>query len=253
MTWTPFSPTDSELFEIDPAAERRRIREQLVLGYRLFASLKYGDLGDGHISVRDPERADHFWMLRYGVSFHAARLGDTVLVAPDGSTVDDEAIGARPAPINTTGYYIHHPIHQARPDVTAAAHVHTPWGTALSTERRLLEPANQEATQFFEMHALFDDEEVQVLSPDGGKRIAVALGDMRAIILANHGLLTTGRSVADAVGWLVSMERAAEVQLKARNPVILSAEAARIARDDLVRPNAGWHLFQYLIRRHLAG
>ncbi len=173
-----------------------------------------------------------------------------MLVAPDGSTVDD-SVGAQSAPINITGYHIHHPIHEARPDIEAAAHVHSPYGTAYSTERRLFEPINQEATQFFEDHALFDDEEVQVLSADGGKRIAVAIGDASHVILANHGLLTTGRSAAEAVAWLVEMERTAEVALKARNPVRLSDEAARIARTDLLSPDAGWRIYQFLIRRHL--
>lgn len=251
MTHPAFSPSDTEQFPDDPAAERSCRREDLARAYRLFGALRYGDLGDGHISIRDPERTDHFWLLRYGVSFHTAAAADTVLVAPGGSTVDDPEIGAVPAPINVSAYHIHHPIHEARPDVAAAAHVHTPWGTAFSTERRLIEPINQEATQFFETHSLFDDEEVQVLSTEGGKRIAVALGDKRSIILANHGLLTTGRSVADAVGWLVTMERVCEVHLKAVDAVRLSDEAARIARANLVTESLGWQTFQYLIRRHL--
>lgn len=251
MPFAPFEPSDTEPFLEDPEAERRRRRQQLAQCHRLFAALRYGDLGDGHISFRDPEHRDHFWMLRYGVSFHSASPADTVLVAPDGSTVDDHAIGSTGAPINITGYYIHHPIHEARPDVEAAAHVHAPYSTAYSTERRLLEPINQEATQFFERHALFDDEEVQVLSTEGGKRIAVAIGDNRSVILANHGFLTTGASAADAVAWLVEMERAAEVALKANNPIQLSAEATRIARKNLVTPRTGWQIYQYLIRRHL--
>ena len=251
MPFAPFDPSDTEPFLDDPAGERTRRREQLAQCYRLFGALRYGDLGDGHISFRDPERRDHFWMLRYGVSFHAASAADTVLVAPDGSTVDDPSIGSTGAPINITGYYIHHPVHEARPDVEAVAHVHAPYSTAYSTERRLLDPINQEATQFFEDHALFDDEEVQVFSTEGGKRISVAIGDNRSVILANHGFLTTGASAADAVAWLVEMERAAEVALKANNPIRLSAEATRIARENLVTPRTGWQIYQYLIRRHL--
>ena len=126
-----------------------------------------------------------------------------VLVAPDGSATDQDG---RPARINNTAYHIHHPIHEARPDVTAAAHVHTAWGTPFAAERRMIEPITQESTMFYEDHALFDDEEVQILSCDGGKRIAVALGECRAVILANHGLLTVGSSPADAIGWFVLME-----------------------------------------------
>ncbi len=251
MPLPPFGPDDEEPFLDDPMAERARRRAQLAQCYRLFAALRYGDMGDGHISFRDPERRDHFWMLRYGVSFHAAEPADTVLVAPDGSAVDDATIGAKPAPINVTGYHIHHPVHEARPDIEAAAHIHSPYGTAYSTERRMLEPINQEATQFYEDHAVFDDEEVQVLSLQGGKRIAVAIGDKSHVILANHGLLTTGRSAAEAVAWLVEMERASEVALKARNPIAISVDAARVAREDLVRSNAGWIIYNYLLRRHL--
>ena len=115
----------------------------------------------------------------------------------------------------------------------------------------MIEPINQEATQFFEDHALFDDEEVQILSASSGARIAETLGPHRAIILANHGLLTTGTSAADAVGWLITMERVCEVHLKAQNPVRLSGEAARLSRDDIVSGSTGWQAFEYLVRHHL--
>ena len=232
----------------DPAAERARLLEDLATAYRLFAALRWGDLGDGHITCRDPERLDHVWLLRYRVTFERARPENMVLVAPDGSAVDQDG---RPAKINNTAYHIHHPIHEARPEVTAAAHVHTQWGTPFAAERRMIEPITQESTMFFEDHALFDDEEVQILSCDGGKRIAVALGECRAVILANHGLLTVGSSPADAVGWFVLMERVAEAQMKARNALPISAEAARASRSDIMVGDYGWELFNWAIRRHL--
>ena len=232
----------------DPVAERERLLGDLAAAYRLFGALRWGELGDGHITCRDTEKPDHMWLLRHRLPFERAQAEDMVLVAPDGRAVDQ---GGRPALINHTAYCIHHPIHAARPDVTAAAHVHTPWGTPFAAERRMIEPVSQESTLFFEDHALFDDEEVQILSPDGGKRIAVALGDCRAVILANHGLLTVGASPADAVGWFVLMERVAEVQMKARHGLPISAEAARVCRDDIVVEGYGWDLFNWAIRRHL--
>jgi ribulose-5-phosphate 4-epimerase/fuculose-1-phosphate aldolase len=102
--------------------------------------------------------------------------------------------------------------------------VHTGWGTPFSAEVRMFEPITQESCVFFEDHALFDDEEVQVQSVDAGKRIADALGRNRAIILRNHGLLTVGDSVAEAVGSFVQMERVAEAHMKARDAVPISAE-----------------------------
>ena len=233
----------------DGAGELELRLEQLATAYRLFGALRWGELGDGHITCRDPQRPDCMWLLRCGVNFERATVDDLVLVKPDGSATDQ---ADRPAVINDSAYHIHHPIHQARPEIVAAAHVHTPWGTPFSAERRMIKPISQESAMFFEDHALFDDEEVQILSCDGGKRIAVALGDNRAVILANHGLLTVGSSPADALGWFVLMERVAEVQMKARHGVPISAEAARAARDDVVDQNYGSDLFGWATRRHLA-
>ena len=223
-------------------AERKRA---VALGYRVLASQRWGDLGDGHISARDPERSDCFWMLRYGVSYHEARVSDLVMVGPDGELAEGEGI------INRAAYYIHHPILEARPDAVSATHVHTGWGTPFSAEVRPIEPISQESCIFFEHHAIFDDEEVQVQSSEGGKRIAVALGDKRAIILRNHGLLTVGDSVEETVGSFVHMERVAEVHMKARDAVPISPEAARFAQQDLVRFGAGRVAFASLVKRHI--
>jgi len=223
-------------------AERKR---DVALGYRILAAQRWGDLGDGHISARDPERTDSFWMLRYGVSYHAARVSDLVLVGPDGELVEGDGF------INLAAYYIHHPILVARPDAVSATHVHTGWGTPFSAEVRPLEPITQEACIFFEDHAIFDDEEVQVQSVEGGKRIAVALGDTRAIILRNHGLLTVADRVDESVGSFVHMERVAEAHMKAREARPISPEAARYAQADLRRHGAGRVGFWALVARHI--
>lgn len=228
-----------------PQEIRARRKRDVALGYRLLAAQKWGDTGDGHISARDPERTDCFWLLRYDVSFHEATVEDLVLVGPDGSVVEGE--GA----INTAAYYIHHPLHVARPDVVSATHVHTGWGTPFAAERRPILPITQEACLYFEDHAIFDDEEVQVQDTDGGRRIAKALGSHRAVILANHGLLTVGTSVAEAVGSFILLERVCEAHMKARDPRPISDEAARYAKADLVRLGAGRAPFRALVARHI--
>lgn len=230
----------------DSVAEiRARRKRECALGYRLFAAHRWGDLGDGHISARDPEKIDCFWMLRWGVSYHAARVSDLVLVGPDGSLVEGEGT------INIAGYYIHHPILEARPDLVSAVHVHTGWGSPFSAEARMIEPISQESCIFFEDHALWNDEEVQVQSVPAGRRIAEALGQNSAIILRNHGLLTAGDSVAEAVGRFVYMERVAELHMKVYEPKPISAEAARFAKADLIRMGIGRQGFSSLLRRHI--
>lgn len=241
MTENPSADSLEKSME-EVRAERKR---QVALGYRLLAAQRWGDLGDGHISARDPERTDCFWMLKFGVSYHRARKSDLVLVDPNGDLVEGKG------PINKAGYYIHQPILAARPDAVSATHVHTGWGTPFSAEVRPIEPITQESCIFFEDHAIFDDEEVQVQDTDGGRRIAEALGDKRAIILRNHGLLTVGDSPAEAVGSFVHMERVAEAHMKARDAKPISAEAARYAQSDLRKFGPGRIAFWSMVARHI--
>ena len=228
------------------AEEVRQERKiDVALGYRIFGALRWGDLGDGHISARDPEQEDCFWMLRYGISYHKARVSDLVMVGPDGEVAGGEGV------INRAAYFIHHPILTARPEAVSAAHVHTPWGTPFSAEVRPIEPISQESCVFFEDHAIFDDEEVQIQDTDGGQRISEAMGNNRAVILRNHGLLTATDDVAETVGLFVEMERVAEVHMKARDAKPISAAAARYAKADLTQFGPGKVAFSSLVARHI--
>lgn len=228
------------------ANELRAARKrETALGYRIFGKFGWGDLGDGHISARDPERTDCFWLLRTDVPFTEARVADLVLIGPDGTLLEGDGETNWPA------YHIHWPILAARPDWVSVAHTHTPFGTPFASEARLFEPITQEACVFFEDHAVFDDEEVQVQSLDCGARIAAALGPHRAAVLRNHGLLAGGATVKQAVTWFVMMERVAEAHLKVRAPRPISAEAARFAKADLTTEEQAHGAFDFLVRHHL--
>ncbi len=228
--------------------ERQKRKREIALGYRIFASLRWGDLGDGHITASDPELTDHIWLLRYPYGFEKATMRDLVLVGPDGTVVEG---GAPDVEINTTAYYIHHPIHEARHDVVGVAHTHTPWGTPFAATRRPIEPITQEACSFHDRWSLFDEEEVQILGRDSGVRIAASLGDNTVSILANHGLLSTGPSVGEAISAFVTLERVCEALMKAPNGSSISDEAAIIARDDLAEMRAFQVSFEFLVSRHV--
>ena len=231
---------------VHSAAELRAARHrELILGYRLFAALGWGDLGDGHISARDPQREDCFWTLGDGIPFARAAADGLVLIGPDG----DAKAGARG--VNPPAHFIHWPILAARADVASAAHTHTPAGTPFSAEARPFEPITQEACAFFEDHAVFEDEEVQVQSLDCGQRIAEALGRRRGVVLRNHGLLAVGATVKEAVAWFATMERVAEAHLSARSPRPISASAARFAKADLATPRHARRTFDFLVGHHL--
>ncbi len=238
--------TASRTVTSQPAALRDERKLQLALGYRLFAALRWGDMGDGHISARDPEQTDCFWMLPSDIPFDQATIKDLSLVGPDGKVRQ-----GLHSDINMSGFYIHHPIHHARPDAVSAAHVHTPWGTPFAAERRPIKPITQEACLFFEDIGLFDDEEVQVQDTNCGRRIAEALDGNAGVILCNHGLLTVGDSVAEAVGRFVMLERVAEAHMKTQNPKPISNEGANYAKKDLIRIGSGAVVFDALVQRHI--
>ncbi len=238
----PFAPTDVEPV-IDDLGELRRHRQRrLALAYRLFGSMHWGEQGDGHISARDPERTDCFWLLRYGVSFQDATVGDLVLVGPDGSIVDGDGS------VNPAAYYIHMPVHDARPDVVCVAHTHTGYGTPWSAHGQPFRTICQEAVAFHDDHAVFTDGEVDIQSTDGGKRIAAALGDAKLAILRCHGLLTVGAGIDEAVGWFLMAERVAEIHVKAPGAEPITDDEAEVCKASIADPSQGWRAFNWAIR-----
>ncbi len=151
--------------------------------------------------------------------------------------------------MNTAAFAIHSQVHAARPDAVAAAHSHSVYGKSWSALGRLLDPITQDVCAFYDDHALFDDYTGVVLDVEEGKRIAHALGDNKAVILRNHGLLTVGRSVDEAVWWFITMERSCQAQLLAEaagTPVLISEENAAITASQVGSHLAGWFSFQPL-------
>ena len=227
-------------------AELRRHRQrQTALSYRLFGALGWGSLGDGHITARDPERTDCFWLLRYGVSFRQATVDDLVLVGPGGQIIEGEG------PINLTAYYIHAPIHEARPESVSVAHTHTPYATPWAARVQPFRMICQEATAFFRSQAIFEGEEVQVMDADTGKHIAAALEEARLVFLRNHGPVTVGESVEETIGWFMLAERVAEVHIKAPDALSISDHAASVAATEIGHPSNAVAVYDYALLTHI--
>ena len=132
----------------------------------------------------------------------------------------------------------------------AAAHAHSVHGKAFSSLGQLLDPLTQDSCSFYGDHAVFDDYTGVVLDLEEGKRIAQALGDHKAVILSNHGLLTVGRtSVDEAAWWFITMERTCQAQLLAEaagTPVLIDPDQAEKTATQVGQPKAGWRQFQPL-------
>ncbi len=224
---------------------RRHRKRQTALSYRLFGAFGWGSLGDGHITARDPERTDCFWLLKYGVPFRQATVNDLVLVGPGGQLVEGEG------PINMTAYYIHAPIHDARPESVSVAHTHTPYATPWVSNVRPFRMICQEATAFFRSQAIFEGEEVQVMDADTGKHIAAALDEARLVFLRNHGPVTVGQSVEETIGWFLLAERVAEVHIKAPDALPISDQAAFIASTEIGHPSNAAAVYEYAVMSHV--
>ncbi|KAF3889575.1 MULTISPECIES: class II aldolase/adducin family protein [Nostocales] len=224
-------------------AERRHRQERLAAALRIFARFDFALGLAGHITARDPELTDHFWVNPFGIHFSRVRVSDLILVNPQGEVVRGN--GA----LNQAAFAIHSQIHEARPDIIAAAHAHSFYGKTWSSLGRLLDPITQDSAAFYQDHALFDDFKGIVLETSEGKRIAQALGDRKAAILRNHGLLTVGRSVDEAAWWFIRLEDAAKSQLLAEavgKPILIDRDLALEIQKRNGTHEAGWRGFQYL-------
>ena len=221
--------------------ERAHRKERLAAAFRLFGRFGFDEGVAGHITARDPEHLDHFWVNPLGTSFSHIRVSDLILVNDKGEVVEGNAM------VNGAAFAIHSQVHAARPDVIAAAHAHSIYGKSWSTLGRLLDPLTQDACAFYDDHSLFDDYTGVVLDLEEGKRIGHTLGDGKAVILRNHGLLTVGRSVDEAVWWFITMERSCQAQLLAEaagTPIIIDADAAALTATQVGGHLAGWFSFQ---------
>ncbi len=237
----PLPPSFSSVEE-----ERQHRKQRLAAGFRLFSKFGFDEGVAGHITARDPEMTDHFWVNPFAMHFGHIKASDLILVNHAGDVVQGDRA------VNTAAFAIHSQVHAARPDAVGAAHSHSTHGRAFSTLGKLLDPLTQDACAFFEDHGLFDDYTGVVLDVEEGKRIAHALGDHKAAILRNHGLLTVGQSVDEAVWWFITMERTCQVQLLAEaagKPVKIDEDMARLTCSQVGSHLAGWFSFQPLYER----
>ena len=226
--------------------ERRHRKERLAASFRIFGRFGFSEGVAGHITARDPEFTDCFWVNPFGMPFSHIRVSDLLLVSHAGEIVEGDYA------VNQAAFAIHSGIHMALPGVIAAAHSHSLYGKAFSSLGRLLDPITQDSCIFYNNHVLFDDYTGVVLDPEEGKRIAYALGEAKAAILRNHGLLTVGHTVDEALWLFVSMERSCQAQLLAEaagTPTLIEHQTAELTQELIGSPGAGWFSAQPLIDR----
>ena len=222
---------------------RQDRRNKLAAALRLFGKFGFDEGVAGHITVRDPELTDHFWVNPMGKSFKQIKVSDLLLVSHTGEVVQGSGL------LNGAAFTIHSQIHMSNPAITAASHSHSVYGKAFSALGKTLDPLTQDSCAFYDDHVLFDDFSGVVLDNTEGEKIAAALGDRKAAILQNHGLLTVGDSLDAAAWWYITMERSCQAQLMAEaagTPKLIEHEVALHTRETVGSALAGWFSFQPL-------
>lgn len=186
------------------------IRVNLAACYRLIAHFGLNELTYNHISARVPGPDDEILINSFGLMFHEVTASNLVKVDIGGNVLEDPLGNG----INEAGYVIHSAVHAGRPDVACVIHTHSAAGMAVSAQKQGLLPLSQNAMLFHGQLGYHDYEGIAV-SLDERERLVRDLGDAGAMILRNHGLLTAGRSIAEAFNAMMFLELACKAQLAA--------------------------------------
>ena len=229
--------------------EEWQLRVDLAACYRLVALYGWSDLVFTHISARIPGPEHHFLINPYGLMFDEITASSLIKVDQQCNKVIDS-----PFPVNPAGFVIHSAVHAAREDVQCVLHTHTRAGVAVSAQQCGILPISQQST-FVLASLAYHDYEGVAFREDEKPRLQAYMGRANFLVLRNHGLLTAGKSVADAFLSMYTFESTCQIQLAAQaggeltqiNPQIVKgvAEAMRVQTGGL----GGAFVWPSLIRK----
>jgi ribulose-5-phosphate 4-epimerase/fuculose-1-phosphate aldolase len=228
----------------------QELREDLAAAYRLVALFGMTDLVFTHLSVRVPGEGHRFLVNPYGLLFEEVTASSLVLVNAEGEPRQQTSW-----PVNPAGFVIHSAVHLGREDANCVMHTHTLAGMAVAAQRDTLLPLNQMMMEFIGRVALHDYEGMATEeNMSERERLVRDLGDKPAMILRHHGLLTVGRTVAEAFYWMYYLEQSCRIQLAAQSSgaalAVAPAEAVERTQRLFDRgPTKGWLPWQALRRK----
>lgn len=225
-------------------------RQELAACYRVFAMLGWDEMIYNHITVKVPDEEDAFLINPFGLHFSEVKASNLVKIDIDGNKLDDN-----PYPVNLAGFVQHSVFHRNLPDAHCIMHTHTTAGMAVSSLEGGLQPVNFYAANFIGQIAYHDFEGVTVRSEEGA-RLIEHLGDKRAMLLRNHGILVMGRTLPEAFIKHWSLQRACEIQmatLSMGKPLVIPPEVIAVHQRDLskvqIPGGAGRADFDAMVRR----
>ena len=193
------------------SADEWALRVDLAACYRLVALYGWSDLVFTHISARVPGPEHHFLINPYGLMFDEITASSLVKVDMQCNKVIDS-----PFPVNPAGFVIHSAVHEAREDIRCVLHTHTRAGVAVSAQKGGILPISQQSTFVLGSLAYHGYEGV-AFRDDEKPRLQADLGNANFLVLRNHGLLTVGKTIADAFLAMYTFENTCRIQLDAQS------------------------------------
>ena len=221
------------------------LRRKLINAGRVLADQGQGDFVAGHVSVRLPEHKANFLMKPAAIGLEEMSPASIITVDLDGHKVG----GPQP---RHNEVFIHSEILRARSDVQAVVHTHAFHAVAFSSLGRELAPISNDAGFFYKKLPVFSETTDLIVTPERGRAVAKCLGENSAVLLRNHGIVTVGRSLEEAVWVAVRLERACKCQLMveaAGGPKLL-VDLDALERKNIrgTRPDNYNNVFAYLVR-----
>ena len=197
-------------------------RVDLAAAFRLVDLYGWSDMLATHLSARIPGPSDHFLINPMGVLFEEMTASDLIKLDIDGNILSDTSRSINPA-----GYTIHSAIHIGRKDAGCVMHTHTSAGLGVATQKDGLLPLTQMALAVI-ANTGYHDYEGPAFDLEERERLISDLQNLNILILRNHGLLTVGKTIAEAFMWMYRAERACRFQLSFQKA---GAEAQQISKS----------------------
>ncbi|MBJ2158010.1 MULTISPECIES: class II aldolase/adducin family protein [unclassified Variovorax] len=193
------------------SAEEWQLRVDLAACYRLVALYGWSDLVFTHISARVPGPEHHFLINPYGLMFDEITASSLVKVDQQCNKIIES-----PYPVNPAGFVIHSAVHAAREDIQCVLHTHTKAGIAVSAQKNGVLPISQQST-FVLASLAYHDYEGVAFRDDEKPRLQADMGHANFLMLRNHGLLTCGKTIADAFLSMYTFENTCQIQIAAQS------------------------------------
>ncbi|MDB5368692.1 MAG: class aldolase [Roseomonas sp.] len=228
----------------------RELREDLACAYRLLAHFGMTDLVYTHLSVRVPGEGHRFLVNPYGLMFDEITASSLVLVDAEGQPAQETSW-----PVNPAGFVIHSALHLGSERAQCVMHTHTLAGMAVAAQAGGLLPLNQMSMEFHDRLAIHEYEGIAADDNlDERDRLVRDMGDKPCLLLRNHGLLTIGRTVAEAFYWMYYLEQSCRIQVAAQSTgaplsVPPPGTVARVRAQASDSPTKGWLPWQALKRK----